>query len=286
MDRIQNQYATDQLALLTTAQLEGILQLSIKPGEQVSEELVVAAAEELLRREPSCADPERARRELAAYWNTPDGVGQRLYDCEAPVPKAGTSARRAGKYMKRMLIAAVLVSAIVLTLLLIVGAQNEPDPEDVVAWTDDFISFHPEAGEPGMAALRAAMREKGFSVELAPTVLPAGYSFEQLCCTECDTPDCTILELSYSTQQGSHMYIQITRDASGNMLTGTKMPKDVIEPALCIVGGREFSIFGNEGLWNAVWSDGTYMIQVCSARSEADIYAIVGSIGVQAEPEA
>lgn len=266
------------LSLLSNEELERIL-LS---DEKLSEETTEAMLRLLNERDPiDLPDAEQAWEEFQTYYNTAEGVGERLYPSELPktetIGKRPTKNRRPLRYVG--LVAASI--GILFALLTVAQAAGLKVFDALGRWTDDFFSFEGTAKTVSeyngadftpQNTLQQALSDFGMPAQLAPSELPEGYQLGEL--QHDKTPAFQTVATSYVNEADERVLLDFIEYYDASALEGGIFPKDEGDPEVFTCNGREFYVFTNAGSWSAVWSDAQYGIFVSAPSKEVVTYIL------------
>ena len=260
------------LSVLSNEELERLL-LS---DEKLSEETTEAMLRLLNERDPiDLPDAEQAWEEFQIYYNTAEGVGERLYPSELPemetIGERPTKNRRPLRYVG--LVAASI--GILFALLTVAQAAGLKVFDALGRWTDDFFSFTGEAKTVSeyngadftpQNTLQQALADFGMPPQLAPSDLPVGYQLSELLCN--DMVAYRQIAVYYTNGTNDIIHLLFTEYNDTSALEGGIFPKDEGDPEVFTCNGREFYVFANAGSWSAVWSNAQYGFFVSAPSKE------------------
>ena len=278
MKRSYTDHQQISLSLLSNEELERIL----CSDEKLSEETTEAMLRLLNERDPiDLPDAEQAWEEFQTCYNTPEGVGERLYPSELPemetIGERPTKNRRPLRYVG--LVAASI--GILFALLTVAQAAGLKVFDALGRWTDDFFSFEGTAkmvSEYNRAdftpqnTLQQALSDFGMPPQLAPSELPEGYQLDEL--QHDKTPAFQTVATSYGNEADERVLLDFIEYYDASALEGGIFPKDAGVPETFVHNGMEFYVFANAGSWSAVWSDAQYCIFVSAPSKEVVTYIL------------
>lgn len=281
MKRSYTDHQQISLSLLSNEELERIL----CSDEKLSEETTEAMLRLLNERDPiDLPDAEQAWEEFQTCYNTPEGVGERLYPSELPemetIGERPTKNRRPLRYVG--LVAASI--GILFALLTVAQAAGLKVFDALGRWTDDFFSFEGTAkmvSEYNRAdftpqnTLQQTLSDFGIPPQLAPSELPAGYQLSELVYN--DTLAFRTVASNYTNEAGEVIRLDFTGYSDPKVLEGAFYPKDAGDPEIFVHNDMEFYVFSNAGSWSAVWGDAKYSVFI-SAPSRETVISILKSI--------
>ena len=278
MKRSYTDHQQISLSLLSNEELERLL-LS---DEKLSEETTEAMLRLLNERDPiDLPDAEQAWEEFQTYYNTAEGVGERLYPSELPemetIDERPRKKRRPLRYVG--LVAASI--GILFALLTVAQAAGLKVFDALGRWTDDFFSFEGTAKTVSeyngadftpQNTLQQALADFGMPPQLAPSELPEGYQLSELVYN--DVSAFRTVASNYTNEAGEVILLDFTGYSDPKVLEGAFYPKDAGDPEIFVHNDMEFYVFANAGSWSAVWSDAQYCIFVSAPSKEVVTYIL------------
>lgn len=274
----------EEFRLLTTEQLEDILMLSVQPGENLDDRIFAAALDVIAEREhlpDEKFDAQNVYHKLMQYWNTPDGVNQRLYDTDAVEAALQTAPPHKKKRRRicRKLMAVAAVICVCFCALTIAHANGINVFGVIAEWTDSLFGYRLESETeivPSAQAPRGEVENRELLTELMQYRVPEGYTFDGVSVS--NTEHFSEISAAYMRRDGGYMSICVAHDPTGTILRHQVFPKDPGIAEAVEIQGRIFYIFTNENMWNASWCDKYNAVYILAAGSKMDILEILNSI--------
>lgn len=276
---------------LTVEELEKLL-YTASPSDCEKGEAYYAAIEEvLLQKEtenPTGRVPniDDAWKSFQQNYSVPEARGLRLYeelpDSQTSLAKSGKQ-RRAKGLRRLLLVAATL--AFVLVSSVVVQASGIDIFGAIARWTKEVFTFSTpaaEADEYGFMPLSvspeltAALNEQGFPASFAPAWLPEEYVHYEINTYTVNTA--SLVEFSATSDDGSTIFVNFTKCLDGSAVEGEMYEKNELAAEAYSHGTQIFHIFSNTSGIIAVWSDGTYVINIFGNLSVNTVKEIIDSI--------
>lgn len=283
------------LERLSIEELEALLKLSGDPNDvellfdTVVEEVVAREREKPTGRLP---DVDAAWDELQARYQTMPDTGshpqfqEQSTDSTAVEPLIPVPDRpRRASLSKVVRLVAVMASAVVFCLALMVGAQAAgADVFGALArWTDDTFHFETWSAEPIYCeALHNTIQEvldtQGILGEFAPSWYPEGF----------DIANTVIIE----DELGVSIRILLSNEAGDSIVISVEQYKQerFVDPQTFEIeaetvkeypsNGKIYYIFANEDSITAAWSDGMILQKIWGELTLQELKTIIDSIGV------
>ncbi len=153
-------------------------------------------------------------------------------------------------------------------------------------WTDSTFRFDstqetkeniPEGIAPADSELWKALSDTGIQFTSFPTWIPEGYSLSFVDHTR--TKDYKGVYATFSNPNtDNNIVIEIEEYLTVKYLTSGMYEKNSGNPETYSVGGKQFYLFNNQGLWTAVWSNGPQGITIIGVDSKTTALALINSI--------
>lgn len=275
---------------LTVEELEKLLYTA--PSDSEEDEAYCAAIEEvLLQKEtenPTGRVPniDDAWKSFQQNYSVPEAKGLRLYEelpsSQATPAKFGKHRRTKG--LRRLLLVAATL-AFVLVSSVVVQASGIDIFGAIARWTKDVFTFSTPAAETDeygfmslsvSPELTAALNEQGFPATFAPAWLPEEYVHYEINTYTVNTA--SLVEFSATSDDGSTIFINFTKYLDSSAVEGEMYEKNELATEAHSHGTQIFHIFSNTSGIVAVWSDGTYVINIFGNLSVNTVKEIIDSI--------
>lgn len=276
---------------LTVEELEKLLYTAELSSNCKEDEAYYAAIEEvLLQKEtenPSGRLPniDDAWSSFQQNYSTPEADGLRLYE-EPAHSKADPAKNNCPRKRKILRKISPLAAAIALVLFtsVIVQASGIDIFGAIARWTKETFSLSAPATEDKYGfmplaispELTDALSAQGFPSSFAPAWLPDGYT--NLLVETHTASSASVIEFAASSGDGRTIFINFSKYFDGNAFDKGIYEKDGYTVEEYPHGTQLFHIFHNTTDIVAVWSDGTYVINIWGNLSLETMKEIIDSI--------
>lgn len=263
---------------MTTKELEELLRLDLDaPPEQESDTQVLLTIMEVLAQRKK---PEKTAFEALESFRQ-NYVPEE--DRTAPVLNCNkkTNSRTPARWL-RTLAATAAVIAVILFTSVTAKALGWDIWDAVVKWTED--TFHISIGGPSntetpntagglpYASLQEALESAGIDIPLVPSLIPNGYSLENITINE------TPLQRSYrATYQHGDIVLRITvREHIASDPEYIEQGEGLIETY--DAAGIKYYLFANNDKTQAVWINGPFECQISGKLTVDELKTMIDSI--------
>ncbi len=282
------------LERLSIEELEALLKLSGDPNDvellfdTVVEEVVAREREKPTGRLP---DVDAAWDELQARYQTMPDTGshpqfqEQSTDSTAVEPLIPVPDRpRRASLSKVVRLVAVMASAVVFCLALMVGAQAAgADIFGALArWTDDTFHFETWSAEPTYCealynAIQETFSNQGVIGEYVPTWYPNGFHISNTMVTEDDLG--ISIRILLSNEEESFIGISVDQYKNNAFIDPQTFEIEGDSVEKYPSKGKIYYIVSNEGSVSVSWSDGHTLLRIWGDIAVQEIKPMINSIG-------